>query len=74
MNEELRDQIIATLKSKQIKGKQYAFNIDKLTAYVQQLLDEEREVCATLAEPVGMFGVSDLIRMRMYKEPEAGVQ
>lgn len=74
MNEELRDQIIATLKSKQIKGKQYAFNIDKLTAYVQQLLDEEREVCATLAEPVGMFGVSDLIRMRMYKEPEAKVQ
>ena len=74
MNEELRDQIIATLKSKQIKGKQYAFNIDKLTAYVQQLLDEEREVCATLAEPVGMFGVSDLIRMRMYKQPEAGVQ
>jgi len=74
MNEELRDQIIATLKSKQIKGKQYAFNIDKLTAYVQQLLDEERELCATLAEPVGMFGVSDLIRMRMYKQPEAGVQ
>lgn len=74
MNEELRDQIIATLKSKQIKGKQYAFNIDKLTAYVQQLLDEEREVCATLAEPVGRFGVSDLIRMRMYKEPEAKVQ
>jgi hypothetical protein len=74
MNEELRDQIIATLKSKQIKGKQYAFNIDKLTAYVQQLLDEEREVCATLAEPVGMFGVSDLIRMRMYKQPEAEVQ
>ena len=74
MNEELRDQIIATLKSKQIKGKQYAFNIDKLTTYVQQLLDEEREVCATLAEPVGMFGVSDLIRMRMYKQPEAEVQ
>lgn len=74
MNEELRDQIIATLKSKQIKGKQYAFNIDKLTAYVQQLLDEERELCATLAEPVGRFGVSDLIRMRMYKEPEAEVQ
>ena len=74
MNEELRDQIIATLKIKQIKGKQYAFNIDKLTAYVQQLLDEEREVCATLAEPVGRFGVSDLIRMRMYKEPEAKVQ
>jgi hypothetical protein len=74
MNEELRDQIIATLKSKQIKGKQYAFNIDKLTAYVQQLLDEEREVCATLAEPVGMFGVSDLIRMRMYKQPEVEVQ
>ena len=74
MNEELRDQIIATLKSKQIKGKQYAFNTDKLTAYVQQLLDEEREVCATLAEPVGMFGVSDLIRMRMYKQPEAEVQ
>ena len=74
MNEELRDQIIATLKSKQIKGKQYAFNIDKLTAYVQQLLDEERELCATLAEPVGRFGVSDLIRMRMYKEPEAKVQ
>ena len=74
MNEELRDQIIATLKSKQIKGKQYAFNIDKLTAYVQQLLDEERELCATLAEPVGRFGVSDLIRMRMYKQPEAEVQ
>jgi hypothetical protein len=74
MNEELRDQIIATLKSKQIKGKQYAFNIDKLTAYVQQLLDEERELCATLAEPVGMFGVSDLIRMRMYKQPGAEVQ
>jgi hypothetical protein len=74
MNEELRDQIIATLKSKQIKGKQYAFNIDKLTAYVQQLLDEERELCATLAEPVGRFGVSDLIRMRIYKEPEVEVQ
>lgn len=74
MNEELRDQIIATLKSKQIKGKQYAFNVDKLTAYVQQLLDEERELCATLAEPVGRFGVSDLIRMRMYKQPEAEVQ
>lgn len=74
MNQDLRNQIINDLKGKAIKGKQYAFNIDKLTAYVQQLLDEEREVCATLAEPVGMFGVSDLIRMRMYKQPEAEVQ
>lgn len=73
MNEELRDQLIEALKSKHIKGKQFAFNIDKLTAYVQQLLDEERELCATLAEPVGMFGVSDLIRMRIYKQPEVEV-
>ena len=57
MNQDLRSQIIDDLKGKAIKGKQYAFNIDKLTAYVQQLLDEERELCATLAEPVGMFGV-----------------
>ena len=74
MNQDLKKQIIKDLESKRIKGKQYSFDVDKLTAYVQQLLDEEREVCATLAEPVGMFGVSDLIRMRMYKEPEAEVQ
>ena len=74
MNQDLKKQIIKDLESKRIKGKQYAFDVDKLTAYVQQLLDEEREVCATLAEPVGMFGVSDLIRMRMYKQPEAEVQ
>ena len=74
MNQDLKKQIIKDLESKRIKGKQYSFDVDKLTAYVQQLLDEERELCATLAEPVGMFGVSDLIRMRMYKEPEANVQ